>query len=161
MAGLAQMDKEPKLKVTGKQAGQILAALKPLVDKKLLSLDPPSDRAGQGAGPRGGNFQNATPQQQEQLRKRRAERQAEIQRALDAIDKILHPKQVEYLDNLDFDPTPYVVDRGMFASAGGTGTTPSAAQIEQLRAKMRGTLRKTAALNRRTYDLLTARAAGK
>ncbi len=160
MAGLARLDKEPGLKVTKKQAGQILAVLKPLVDEGILLLDPPQRRDGQRQGP-DDRPQNATPGQLQEFRKRRQEREARIRSALDAVDKILSAKQVEFIDNMDFDPAPYTIGGGGFGQLSQGGTPPTPAQIEQFRAKAQEALRKAAALNRKTYELLVARAAGK
>lgn len=165
MAGLQQVDRQPKLKLSQKQAVQILAVLRPLVDHRLLALDPPSPRGasgqGAGAGQGGGGFQNLTPEQREQLKERRDAREAQLKSAMAAIDKILTPKQVEFIDNLDFDPSPYVFDLQGFGRNNGSGTPPTPAQIQQFRAKARETLSKAAALNRKTYELLEKRAGGK
>ncbi|MGE5554187.1 MAG: hypothetical protein ACM3XZ_09760 [Betaproteobacteria bacterium] len=158
MAGLARLDKEPGLKLTKKQAGQILAILKPLVDERILLLDPPPRRSGQGQGPNP-RPQNPAPGRIQEFRKRRQEREARIRSAMDAIDRILSAKQVEFIDNMDFDPAPYTV--GGLAQLVQGGTPPTPAQVEQFRAKAQEALRKAAALNRKTYELLVARAAGK
>ncbi|HHW14082.1 MAG TPA: hypothetical protein GXX28_03995 [Firmicutes bacterium] len=160
MAGLAKLDQEPGLKVTKTQASRILAVLKPLVDERILLLDAPQRRNGQSQG-LNQRPQNATPEQLREFRKRRQEREARLRSALEAIDKILSAKQVEFIDNLDFDPAPYTVGRGGFGQMGQAGSPPTPAQLEQFRAKAQEALRKAAALNRKTYDLLVARAAGK
>ncbi len=166
MAGLQQLDKEPGLRLAKKQAADILAVLKPLVDRKLVLLDPPAQRSGPGqgapgAGSGGANFQNMTPKQREQFRKRRETRAAKLRAAMAAIDKILSPKQVEFIDNMDFDPSPYVFAGDGLGSGNGSGAPPAAAQIEQFRTKARETLTRATALTRKTYELLQARAAGK
>lgn len=160
MAGLAKLDQEPGLKLTKTQASRILTVLKPLVGEKILLLDPPQRRSGQGQG-LNQRPQSATPEQLRKVRKRRQEREARLKSALDAIDKILSAKQVEFIDNLDFDPAPYTVGRGGLGQMGQAGNPPTPAQLEQFRAKAQEALRKAAALNRKTYDLLVARAAGK
>lgn len=166
MAGLQQVDREPKLKLSQKQAVQVLAVLRPLVEQKLLALDPPalrggSGQSGAGAGQGGGGFQNMTPEQREQFRKRREAREAQLKAAMAAIDKILSPTQVEFIDNLDFDPSPYVFSPQGFGQGSEAGTPLTAAQIEQFRTKARETMIRAAALNRKTYELLEKRAAGK
>jgi hypothetical protein len=123
--------------------------------QKRLSAEPgPAQgnnvaNSGQGGA---GSWQNLSAADREKLRRQLEASQRELQAALDQIDKILTPGQVEFLDNLNFDETPYLVRR-----PGGQ----SSQQLAEVRKQAEAARARLEKLFTQTVDYLKGRAKAK
>jgi hypothetical protein len=151
------------------QAGKLLAVLEK-VQKRLTNETRRPQDGGNGAAGQGGagSWQNLSAADREKLGKQLEARQRELQTALGQIDKILTPKQVEFLDNLDFDETPYTVRRpqgmgGMGGSqaAPGAQVSVSPQQLAEMRKQTKAARQRLEKLFTQTIDYLKTRSKAK
>jgi hypothetical protein len=170
--GLLALDKSAQLRVTPTQAAKVLNVLKRLEGQHLIDRKPPQSgqggQGGQGGGAlqrqgQGGSTPNLSPSQQQEFRRRRQQREKEIQAAVDEIDKILTTKQVEFIDNIDFDPAPYSmrVTGGQRGLNGFGNGQPSQQQLQELRKRSQEVRGRIAKLYDDTMTYLEKRAKAK
>lgn len=151
LAGIKQMDKDPKLRLTEKQAKEILPVIESLVKQKIIQLE--STTNNQQSAP-----QNMTDAEREKLRKQRQEQVKAIRSAIDKIEKVLTDRQIQFVDDFDFRPEDYGL--GGFGSWQGFDrqNPPISNQRETLREEARKRAERLVMFNKDFLTFLRTRA---
>lgn len=162
--GILEMDKKPALRITPAQAAKLLGILEDVQKRMADDTRRPQNGGAQNSGQQGGAgaWQNMSAADRERLRKQLEARQAELQGALDQIDKILSAKQVEFLDNLDFDESQYTIRRpqGLGGSGGGQGSF-NPQQVAEFRKQAEAVRARLEKIFTQTVDYLRTRSKAK
>ncbi|HYH02880.1 MAG TPA: hypothetical protein VEC37_07245 [Bacillota bacterium] len=143
---------DPKLKLTPAQARKILPVYQELINKKIVRLEGgPGRRAGAGRPER----EDLSP---EQAKKRIQEVTGLTQfgkTKLTEINKILTPAQMDFIDNLNFNPAQYgYVDFGKFASQDDDNSRPDLSRMREMRKKNEANRKKLYKLNQDVLEML-------
>lgn len=164
LVGIKQMDKDPKLRLTEKQAKAILPLVESLVKQKIIQLEIPKTSQ-QAWGPSGGQNankesgpQNMNAANREKFRKERQEQAKAIASAMDKIEKVLTDRQIQFVDDFDFRPEDYGM--GGFGSRQGFDrqNPPSQEQIQALREEARKNTERLVTFNKDLLAFLRSRA---
>lgn len=156
--GILAMEKDPNLRLTPAQAAKMLEQFQSLVDKRAISLDVTPGKSGpSGLRPPQGGPDPAEPDRMREAQERMAKL---IKGALKKIDKVLTESQVSYLDNMDFDATPYAVappPRPNGDRVGPPSNPPSDLMVD-MRKSFQVAQERTARVFQQTMDYLRQRA---
>lgn len=161
-SGIMAMDRDPNLRITPAQAGKILEQLQSLADKGAISLSVTPDKSGpSGMRPPQGGPGPADPDRMREAQERMAK---PIKGALKKIDKVLAESQVSYIDNMDFDATPYTVappprpNGDRVGPPSGPLSNPPSDLMAEMRKSFEVVQERTARVFRQTMEYLRQRA---
>ena len=161
--GLRKLEesKNKKLNLTKDQAKNILSVMQELINKKILFTEKPEMQdAGSGRRWQAGEGQNRRELNPEELRRRiqeLAEQEKFVGECLEKMESYLTSAQVDFLDNMKFDPSVYGLDRDRQYPGQGSGM-PDPKLVEEMRKRRQEGLAKQADLTRKVLEMLKKRA---